>query len=117
MVEDVEEAAAFYQEYLGFQMVMSVPDKGKPDWALLRNGQVSLMCQSRRSLEGDIPMLRGKLLGGTVSFYCQMKGVDNLYDRLLGRVRILKTIEKTFYGATEFTMQDPYGYIFTFAED
>jgi hypothetical protein len=30
---------------------------------------------------------------------------------------IVKGIEKTFYGATEFSIQDINGYILTFAED
>lgn len=117
MVDKMEEAISFYEEMLGFEVALCIPSRENADWAMLRNGAVSIMCQSRRSLEGDIPALRGKLTGGTASFYCQVKNIDRLYDHLLGRVKILKTIEQGFYGSTEFTMQDPFGYIFTFAEE
>ena len=117
MVDNMAEALSFYEDMLGFEVALCIPDRESADWAMLRNGSVSIMCQSRRSLEGDIPVLRGKLTGGTAAFYCQVQNIDRLYDHLLGRARILKTIEQNMYGSTEFTMQDPFGYIFTFAEE
>jgi hypothetical protein len=32
-------------------------------------------------------------------------------------VKVIKGLEKTFYGATEFSIQDNNGYLLTFAED
>jgi hypothetical protein len=40
-----------------------------------------------------------------------------LFDQFKDSVFLLKGLEKTFYGATEFSLMDPDGYILTFAED
>jgi hypothetical protein len=32
-------------------------------------------------------------------------------------VNVIKELEKTFYGATEFSIEDNNGYLLTFAED
>jgi hypothetical protein len=40
-----------------------------------------------------------------------------LYDQIKDKVNIVKGLEKAFYGATEFSIQDINGYILTFSED
>ncbi len=40
-----------------------------------------------------------------------------LYENIKDKVNIIKELEKTFYGATEFSILDLNGYILTFAEE
>ncbi len=39
------------------------------------------------------------------------------HDRIKDLVKVIKPIETTFYGATEFSVLDESGYVLTFAED
>ena len=41
----------------------------------------------------------------------------NFYERIKTVATIIKPIEKVFYGATEFLIQDNNGFVITFAED
>jgi uncharacterized glyoxalase superfamily protein PhnB len=45
-----------------------------------------------------------------------MQGVDALHDRLKAAVKIVMPIVTQFYGLREFAIEDPDGYVITFAE-
>ena len=45
-----------------------------------------------------------------------MTGINDLYEKIKDKVTIYKGLEKTFYGATEFSIVDNNNYILTFAE-
>lgn len=49
--------------------------------------------------------------------YIQTKEIRLFHDKIKDKVNIIKGLEKTFYGATEFSIQDINGYILTFAEN
>ncbi|HAL56070.1 MAG TPA: bleomycin resistance family protein [Bacteroidetes bacterium] len=115
MVNDVNATVPFYKDVLGFEMVMSVPETGLFDWALLRAGSVEIMLQSTSSLTRDLPEFNGKPAGGTLIFYIDVKDVRQLHASVKGKVAITKEMQKTFYGTEEFTIKDPNGYYLTFA--
>jgi lactoylglutathione lyase len=116
MVEDVNRTLQFYKETLGFEIVATVPDEGRFDWAMLKRDGVEIMFQSRASLGAEIPALQQREIGGALTFYMNIEGVKELYADLKGKVSIVQEMHTTFYGAQEFAIQDSDGYILSFAE-
>ena len=74
------------------------------------------MFQTFESLGEDLPQINRKN-GGSLLFYIQLKNIREFFNKIQNKVNILKGLEKTFYGATEFSILDNNGYILTFAED
>ena len=75
-------------------------------------------CLSQRagpSVE-EYPAFEGKVIGGTLTLYMEVSGVEQIYNSLKERVKITMPLEKKFYGVTEFAFEDPDGYVITFAE-
>ncbi len=114
-VHDMNETIRFYKN-LGFSLTMTVPEKGDFVWAMMTCGAVTFMFQSFASLGDEIPEIsRNK--GGSLLFYIRIKEIRKFFKRISTTCRVLKGLEKTFYGATEFSIEDCNGYVLTFAED
>ena len=74
------------------------------------------MFQTFQSLGDELPQIsRNK--GGSLLLYIKLKNIRTFYQSIKDKVQVLKTLETTFYGATEFSILDINGYILTFAED
>jgi uncharacterized glyoxalase superfamily protein PhnB len=115
-VRNINKSIDFYKQ-LGFEMVMSVPEQGDLVWAMLTNGSVSIMFQTIESLGNELPDIDRTRSGGTLLFYIRLKQIRTFFDEIKDKIEIVKGLEKTFYGATEFTIKDVDGYHLTFAED
>ncbi len=116
MVENVNRSIEFYEQHFGFSKIMSVPEEGQYNWAMIQKDEASLMLQSVESLKEDIPALKSETPGGGITFFLKMKGIDLLYDSVKNSVKIADDMRTTFYNMKEFTIQDPDGYFITFAE-
>lgn len=114
-VKDIKQTIAFYEQ-LGFTVTMSVPEEGDPVWVLMANENVTFMFQTFDSLGDEIPEIK-RNDGGSLLFYIQIKEIRNFHDRIKDKVKVIKGLEKTFYGATEFSILDNNGYVLTFAEN
>jgi uncharacterized glyoxalase superfamily protein PhnB len=114
-VKNMNETIAFYKQ-LGFSVITTVPEEGDYIWAMMANDQVTFMFQTFDSLGNDIPQIKRED-GGSLLFYIRLKDIRKFYDTLQSKVTILKGLEKTFYGATEFSILDNNNYVLTFAED
>lgn len=114
-VNNIDETIKFY-EHLEFKLTMRVPEQGNLVWAMMINGNVTFMFQTFESLGADLPEI-SRQDGGSLLFYIRIKEIRKYHDRIKDRVNIMKGLEKTFYGATEFSIQDNNGYILTFAEN
>jgi len=115
-VKDIKATIAFYKQ-LGFEVAMSVPEHGDElVWAMLVNGSVTVMFQTFDSLGDDLQDVKRED-GGSLLFYIKLKDILSFFDLLKDKVTIVKGIEKTFYGATEFSILDNNSYLLTFAED
>jgi uncharacterized glyoxalase superfamily protein PhnB len=55
--------------------------------------------------------------GGALLLYIQISDIRNYFDQIKDKVKIVKDLELTFYGATEFSIEDNNGFLLTFAED
>jgi uncharacterized glyoxalase superfamily protein PhnB len=117
-VQDMNATIAFYK-ILGFELAMSVPEKGDNVdyvWVMMTCGSVSFMFQTFASLGDTLPEI-SRRDGGSLLFYIKVKGIRAFFAGVKDKVTVLKGLEKTFYGATEFSVKDVNGYILTFAED
>ena len=116
MVEDVNRTVEFYADCLGFELLTSVPEEGKFDWAMMRRDSVEIMFQARSSLGEEIPALADAPIGGSLTFYTEVTGLKDLYDGLEGKVAIVQDLHTTFYGTQEFAFRDCNGYIIAYSE-
>jgi len=115
-VDDMTETITFYKS-IGFQLVMTVPEEGNDFvWAMLSNGEVTVMFQTFSSLGEELPEISRKN-GGSLLFYIKLKKIREYFELIKDKVTVLKGLETTFYGATEFSILDNNNYVLTFAED
>lgn len=114
-VKDLKKTITFYEK-LGFKLIMKVPEEGDLVWAMMNCGNVNFMFQTFDSLGGDIPEI-SRQDGGSLLFYIQVEEIVKFHDSIKDKVDVIKGIEKTFYGATEFSIRDLNGYVLTFAEE
>lgn len=77
---------------------------------------VTFMFQTFDRQGDDIPQISRKD-GGSLLFYIQIKEIQTFYEKIKDRVKVIKGLERAFYGATEFSIQDLNGFILTFAEN
>lgn len=141
MVHDVNETALFYQNILGFKLVVAVADftaemqednivmelkKGhKLDWANLKLDpedptSAEIMFQSRRSLVADLPELpelKDVAIGASQTLYLRNKDVDAQFNSLKDKVEVVQEPTTKFYGLREWYMKDNNGYVLCFGQE
>ncbi|MEA5256928.1 VOC family protein [Arcicella aquatica] len=115
-VKDINKSIEFYKQ-IGFETIMTVPEEGDFVWVMLSNGGVTIMLQTMDSLGEELPDIDRNRLGGSLLFYIKLKQIRDFFESIKDKVEVVKGLEKTFYGATEFTIKDIDGYYLTFAED
>lgn len=114
-VKDMNQTIAFYRQ-LGFELAMTVPEEGDYVWSMMSCGKVSFMFQTFASLGDELPEI-SRQDGGSLIFYIRIENIRSFYGKIKDKVKILKGLEKTFYGATEFSIVDNNAYVLTFAEN
>lgn len=114
-VQNIQETVQFYQS-LGFETQMMVPETGDPFFVLMTCGEVTFLFQSFESLGTELPEI-SRQNGGSLLLYIQIDKIRDFFEKIKNQVQIVKGLETTFYGATEFSILDNNGYLLTFAED
>lgn len=113
-VRDMPETIRYYEK-LGFKVVMTVPEQGDYVWVMMTCGDVTFMFQTMESLGEELPEIE-RTEGGPLLFYIQVRSIRNFFQSIEKEVTVVKGLEKTFYGATEFSVLDNNGFVLTFAE-
>lgn len=114
-VTDMKATVSFYK-ILGFELTMTVPETGDElVWAMMANGAVIMMFQSFESLAEELPQI-SLTDGGSLLLYINVKNINAFFEDIKDKVTVLKGLETTFYGATEFSILDNNNYVLTFAE-
>ena len=116
LVASVERSLAFYVDTLGFERGMTVPDASPFAFASVTGGGIEIFFNDAAGAVKEYPGFAGKPIGATGTWFIEVEGVDALHDRLKPRVKVVMPIETKFYGMREFAIEDPDGYIITFAE-
>lgn len=118
VVEDVNKTIEYYQSTLGFEIIMTVPECGLFDFAMLKMDNVTIMFQSMKSYVEALPEYKDQKIGGTIFLYFSIEDLDELYNKVKkAKTEIVVDLHTTFYGMREFTMKDCDGYLLVFAEE
>lgn len=115
-VKDVNKTVDFYTNILGFNCIMTVPEEGQFVWAMVQADGLTIMFQELKNLAEEYSQLENLSIGGSLTFYINVTDIQKLYDKLKDKVAIIKELHKTFYGATDFAIEDCNGYILTFSQ-
>ena len=116
LVASVERSLAFYIDTLGFERGMTVPDQAPFAFGSVTAGPVEIFFNDAAGAVKEYPGFAGKPIGATATLFIEVNGVNALHDRLDLRVKVVMPIETKFYGMREFAIEDPDGYVITFAE-
>jgi uncharacterized glyoxalase superfamily protein PhnB len=116
LVASVERSLAFYTGTLGFTRGMTVPDQSPFVFASVSAGPVEIFLNDAAAAAKEYPAFAEKPIGATGTLFIEMQGVDALHDGLKGSAKIVMPLVTQFYGMREFAIEDPDGYIITFAE-
>ncbi len=114
MVKNVKETIKFYEEKLGFQKILSVPEEGEIlNFAILSKDKISIMLQEQKNLIEEYPTLNTQQIVPTFTLFITVDNVQKMYDDLKNKAKIAKELHKTFYGKDEFAIFDNNGNILT----
>ncbi len=118
IVTDMEKSLAFYRDVLGFSVSQSVPDKAPFIFAWMNRGGADIFLNQHMPPQpGQSDLFAGKQIGGTLSMYLAMEGVEELAKTIESHgVKIVIPLHTEFYGMKEFAVFDPDGYLLIFAE-
>jgi uncharacterized glyoxalase superfamily protein PhnB len=109
LVGDVAASLKFYEQTLGLQRRVTVPDCEPYVFVSLVAGQIEIF------LNRDDAGARHQ--AGGMSLYIEVQGLDQLLARVQQHgVKIEVPLNETFYGMREFAILDPDGYMIIFAE-
>ena len=92
MVKSVNKSIEFYCNILGFSLLQTVPENGEFDWGMAKKDDFFIMFQKEESLKQEF------------------------YNKIHSHTNISHKMHKTFYGADEFAITDPDGFILVFSD-
>lgn len=122
-VEAVEPCLPFWTERLGFQVTATVPHGDVLGFAMLSNGAVELMYQSRASVADDLgpsgaaaghPDLADRMAGSMTTLFIEVEALDPVVAALDG-ADVVVPRRRTFYGMDEIFVMAPCGTLVGFA--
>jgi len=120
IVASVERSLAFYVDVLGFERGMTVPDQSPFVFASATSGAVEIFVNDAATAIKEYPAFGGRPLGATATMFIEMdeggEKIDALHDRIKSRVKVTMPLVTQFYGMREFAIEDPDGYVITFAQ-
>jgi uncharacterized glyoxalase superfamily protein PhnB len=107
-VADVGSTMRWYQENFGF-LSDPFPVTEPHVFAILSRYNVEIMLQR---IEGyEKPDLYQRRDGGVWDAYIRVEGVKELFESVKDKITIIKPLRRQPYGAWEFEMRDPNGYV------
>ncbi|QIE58052.1 glyoxalase [Rasiella rasia] len=116
MVKDVNATLDYYIERLGFKLIDTNPESGQFEWGYVMLDNVGMMFQKEKSLKTEYKEMEPLKVGGALTFYIRINDIDSYYNKLSKEIKIIKPINRTFYGTNEFAIMDINGFILTFSE-
>jgi uncharacterized glyoxalase superfamily protein PhnB len=115
-VEDVHRSVAFYRQ-LGFKLTMHVPEQEPFVFAGVEANGALIFLNDKKSMGPELPAWAAPR-GGALTLYIKLDGFDEVLKvaRDAG-MKFVQEPETQFYGMREFAVQDPDGFVLTFAEE
>ena len=112
-VADVGKTMRWYEQQLGFHSD-PFPQSEPYLFAILVRDEVEIMLQ--RIEDYEKPDLYGRRSVGVWDAYIRVAGVKELYESVRERVSVINPLGQQPYGAWEFEVKDPNGYVLVFSE-
>jgi uncharacterized glyoxalase superfamily protein PhnB len=116
MVLDIDKTVQFYQDVLNFNVIEKVANEGKSVFAIVNAGATMLMFQEQESLKEEYHQLKACSNRAGITLYIQVTDIQQLYEMVKEKATIAKEMHTTFYGSTDFAIEDCNGYILTFSQ-
>ena len=116
VVSDVARSMAFYRDTLGFQVTATVPDASPYVFAVVQSGPVEIFLNAPEPAVAEYPAFKDRAIGGTLTLFIEVAAIQQAFESLKDRVKVVMPLEHKWYGVTEFAFLDPDGYVITFAE-
>jgi uncharacterized glyoxalase superfamily protein PhnB len=116
IVEDVHRSIEFYRQ-LGFKLSMHVPEKEPFVFAGVEANGGFVFLNDKKMLGPELPPW-ARARGGALTLYIKLTGFDEVLQiaREAG-MKFVQEPETQFYGMREFAVEDPDGFVLTFAEE
>jgi uncharacterized glyoxalase superfamily protein PhnB len=117
VVPNVEASLNFYRSVLGFQPGMTVPEKPPYVFGSVTSDAVEIFFNDHKTVAEDYPALGAKPIGGSLTLFIEVEGIAELFKKVQQHgAKITMPMKDQFYGMREFAMEDPDGWVITFAE-
>jgi uncharacterized glyoxalase superfamily protein PhnB len=113
VVDTIEPQLEFWCKRLGFQAVAEVPHGDALGFAILQQGPVELMIQSRASVAEDNPAASQR--ASHVALFIEVEDLERIRTALAGLPLVFDN-RTTFYGSRETCVHDPAGKVVVFAQ-
>jgi uncharacterized glyoxalase superfamily protein PhnB len=116
VVGDIQKSIDFYRDF-GFELTMHVPEQAPFVFAAVAAGGATIFLNDKKAFGPELPAW-ARARGGALTLYIKLEGFDEVLK--IARDRSLKFIqepETQFYGMREFAVEDPDGFVLTFAEE
>ena len=117
VVANVERSLTFYVDVLGFERGFTVPEESPFVFGSVTSGPVEIFFNDAATAIKEYPAFAGKPIGATGTMFVEVdEDVNALHDRIKPRVKVTMPPVTQFYGMREFAIEDPDGYVITFAQ-
>ncbi len=126
-VKNIRKTVEFYERNLGFRLTMAVPESQDGIeqsltenknyvYAMMQKDNIEFMFQRSDSFKEDVIFSKSLPIGASVSFYMEIEGIKELYEKLESEKLDVTELKTTWYGMDEFYIKDINGYILGFAQ-
>ncbi len=115
IVDAIEPSLPFWQERLGFDRPVEVPDGKRLGFAILTNGAVEIMYQTGASLARDSNAHGAAFHDDKTFLFVEVADIQAVASALSG-FEIVMPRRETSYGSTEIGYREPGGHFITFAQ-
>jgi uncharacterized glyoxalase superfamily protein PhnB len=116
VVHSVEASLKFYQQILGLEKTISVPEQSPYVFAAVSNGTVEVFFNDQKTVAAEYPKLATNI-GGSLTLYLEVDSLQSVLDRVQqGGAKISMPVTDQFYGMKEFAFEDGDGYTITIAQ-
>jgi len=115
IVEAIETSLPFWQERLGFERPVEVPDGDRLGFVILTRDTVEIMYQTAALVRKDSGTHAQLFHNDKTFLFVEVDDIDATAVALEG-FEIIMPKRETFYGSTEIGYREPGGHCVTFAQ-
>lgn len=117
LVDDVDEALAWYQDVLGAKLAYKLPDDPPFEWVSILLDGVEIMLANKQAAQGwYTDAVKSADTPTNCIIYIYVKDTEALYGRIKNKAKVVAEPHDQYYGMRELVIEDPFGFVLIFAE-